>query len=248
MSNKDGWAAYYRAPGNACIKNCKKLRKIMLDKKKYPEKYKNIKWWRVGKTGTHGDGGCGSVMRTHPFGLIFAQNPQKAEDWAVEHSRLTHGADIALAACAAMAVGTAYAVQGKDPGFIVQQMIKSAKKYDKKTAKKIEAAYKAALKNKKSCKTLEDMLKKSKTIFETYLGWAAHDAIAATVYIFALCPDNIEHALALGTNTPGDSDSIASMAGALVGATGNNTMPQWVKMVESYKYLSVLARDVWELF
>lgn len=50
------------------------------------------------------------------------------------------------------------------------------------------------------------------------LGWAADEAIAAAVYLFVRNADNPQHAIIEGVNTPGDSDSIASLAGALVGA------------------------------
>lgn len=50
------------------------------------------------------------------------------------------------------------------------------------------------------------------------LGWSADEAVAAALYIFIRHPDDLKSALLEGANTPGDSDSIASLAGALVGA------------------------------
>lgn len=50
------------------------------------------------------------------------------------------------------------------------------------------------------------------------LGWAADEAVAAALYIFMRHHDDLQKALIEGVNTPGDSDSIASIAGALVGA------------------------------
>lgn len=251
MNRKDGWAAGYRAPGSCCLKGCKKLEKILLDKKNNPEKYQGKKWWRVGGKS---DGGCGSVMRAYPFGLIFADDVQKAEEFAVEHSRLTHGADLALAACAAMAVGISSAINSsewrhKDYQWVIEAMIKTAKKYDSVTAEKMEDAYAQALVNKKKCKTFQDMLTISRPVFEKYLGWAAHDAIAATIYVFAMCPEDIQSAIALGVNTPGDSDSIATMAGALVGAYGRSKLPQqWIDIVENSLELQTMASQVSGLF
>lgn len=239
MSNKDGWAAYWRAPGNCCLKSCKKLEQIILDKKRNPQKYKDKKWWRVGGKL---DGGCGSVMHAYPFGLFFADDIKKVEKFAVEHSIITHGADIALAACAAMAVGVAYSIQGKDYHSIIEEMIKTAKKYDVNTAEKMQDAYSQALENKKKCKNFEEIFEISKPVFQKYLGWAAHDAIAATVYAFAIYPENIKNAIALGVNTPGDSDSIATLAGALVGAYGKSNIPQsWIDRVENSQELIQLA-------
>ncbi|HEX4069341.1 MAG TPA: ADP-ribosylglycohydrolase family protein [Candidatus Babeliales bacterium] len=206
-----GWIAKFRAPGNACIAGVNQLRKNI-----------SSGVWDVK---AHTAGGCGSVMRAHPFGLVFADNPEKAAAWAVAHSRLTHGDPIALAACAAMAKGVAYAVQGENPHIIIEKMIAAARAYDAVTAQKMQTAYTYA----QQAKTYKgrDFEQFNNKVFNTFLGWAAHDAIAATVYTFALSPDNVMDAIYLGVHTPGDSDSIASMAGALVGArVGAQSLPQ----------------------
>lgn len=239
LNSFTGWAMQERAPGNACLKSVKKLQEIInIDKNKPKD------WWQAGDKNA---AGCGAVMRAHAFGIIFADNPEKAATWAAEHSKITHGHQISQAACAAMAIGTAYAIQGKSKEFIIQQMIEWAKKYDsveerfneftKRTEKscwaKMEDAVALARSVKQSNIELEKndlvfgannmelntLFKKSNQckIFHTYEGWAADDAIAATIYTFALI-ENVNNAIVIGVHTPGDSDSIASMAGALVGA------------------------------
>jgi ADP-ribosylglycohydrolase len=106
-------------------------------------------------------------------------------------------------------------------------MIAAAYQYDAVTANKIKIAYEYAQRAKELRKPFDDIFqayenaefrKYNDYVFSIFLGWAAHDAIAATVYAFALSPDNVMEAVYLGVHTPGDSDSIASMAGALVGA------------------------------
>lgn len=217
-----GWVAPFRAPGNACIVGVKQL-SINFSENGQPYRKYPPAWDTLATSA----GGCGSVMRAHPFGLIFAHDPKKAALWAVEHSRLTHGNPIALAACAAMATGVAHAVQGKDPQIVVEEMIAAAYQYDAVTANKIKIAYEYAQRAKELRKPFDDIFqayenaefrKYNDYVFSIFLGWAAHDAIAATVYAFALSPDNVMEAVYLGVHTPGDSDSIASMAGALVGA------------------------------
>ena len=44
-------------------------------------------------------------------------------------------------------------------------------------------------------------------------GWAAHEAIAAAVYLFTRHADDPRAAILEGANTPGDSDSLATLAG-----------------------------------
>ena len=223
-----GWAAPFRSPGNNSLRGVKKLDQLI---KNHALHKKN--WWQVGELSA---GGCGSVMRAHPFGLIFADDPKKAAMWAAEHSKLTHGNSIALAACAAFAKGIAYTLQQKDPAWIIEQMIATARQYDYVTAEKMKHAYVLAVDAKKKRAQFENIYQAladkdfrsfHDNVFTTFEGWAAHDAIAATVYIFALSPDNVMEAIYLGVHTPGDSDSIASMAGALVGArVGSKQLPK----------------------
>lgn len=242
MKISTGWTMPERAPGNNCLKNLNKLKLV--------PGY-TFEWW---KEGGINDMGCGSVMRAHPFGVVFADDPEKAAEWAAQHSKITHGHPSAQAACAAMAISVAYAIQGKSRDYIITGMVSIAKKYDsaethynpytkkeeKSTYGKILDAIKHAnnypnhgrefsyykhemlLNIPTTLKYLEIEIKHSKDLFEKYQGWAADDAIAATAYIFALSSKfpniDVNDAIILGVHTPGDSDSIASMAGALVGA------------------------------
>ena len=77
-------------------------------------------------------------------------------------------------------------------------------------------------------------------------GWAAHEAIAAAVYLFARHPDDPRAGILEAANTPGDSDSLATLLGALVGARGGiASLPaEWVRDVERAEELSALALRV----
>jgi len=77
-------------------------------------------------------------------------------------------------------------------------------------------------------------------------GWAAHEAIAAAVYVLARHPTDAHAAILEGANTPGDSDSIATLAGSLVGArVGLQGLPAaWVRDVERADALTALARAI----
>ncbi|MFI5333318.1 MAG: ADP-ribosylglycohydrolase family protein [Candidatus Babeliales bacterium] len=233
MSKSDGWAAPYRAPGNTCLYAIGTLK----DRIAHNETSK-LGWWKMYSQSGKG-GGCGSVMRAHPFGLVFSHDPEKAVAWAAEHSYLTHSDPMALAACAAMAGGVAYAIEGKSPNVIVNYMINIASYYDVETAQLMEKARIYA----------RDHIS-PKHVYEEFLGWDARTAIAATVYTFLMAPDNPREAIYLGVHTPGDSDSIASMAGALVGARiGFNRLKQeWPELdlnrLEGFNELMHISRDI----
>jgi ADP-ribosylglycohydrolase len=206
----------HRAPGNACRAGCRALAQ-------------GVHWSEAGGPTA---GGCGSVMRAYPFGLVFANDLERAERWAVEHSKLTHRDPIALAACAAMAVGTALALAQETDANVLDAMIAAAERYSSGTADMMRRAHDEALSGVAPDVTLQRLQ-----------AWAAHEAIAAAVYIFARHPDAPRAAILEGANTDGDSDSIATLAGALVGARcGLEALPSdWVAGVERSAELSELA-------
>ncbi|MCP4870556.1 MAG: ADP-ribosylglycohydrolase family protein [Proteobacteria bacterium] len=206
----------HRAPGNACLAGCRALAA-------------GTPWREAGAADA---GGCGSVMRAYPFGLVFAADPARAERWAVEHSALTHRDPIALAACAAMAVGTRSALLGEGPEAVARAMIDAAGRYDRGTAGMMGRAQAEAVGGVGPEVTLERLR-----------GWAAHEAIAATLYLFLRNPDDVGAAILEGANAGGDSDSLASMAGSLVGArAGLDALPAaWAADVERSAELQKLA-------
>lgn len=180
------------------------------------------------------DGGCGSVMRAYPFGIVFSGDLDRTEQWAVEHSKMTHRDPIALAACAAMAVGVALTITGAQPTTVWTAMIEAAARQDSVTATMMERALDEATNGVEPEVTLARLE-----------GWAAHEAIAAGLYVAARHPDDPRAAILEGANTPGDSDSIATLAGALVGArTGLESIPvEWLRDVERWDELLALAKD-----
>jgi ADP-ribosylglycohydrolase len=208
----------HRAPGMACLRGARELAR-----------------GRAWDAGDPEAGGCGSVMRAYPFGLLFAEDEARAEAWAVAHSRLTHGHSMALAACAGMAVGTARAVKGALPNEILEGIVKASGRHEQATAALCSDALAKAQGGAKSDRVLEMLL-----------GWNAREAIAAAVYVFARHPDTPRAALLEAANTPGDSDSIATLVGALVGArTGLGGLPEdWIAQLERTDELQALAHCI----
>lgn len=206
----------HRAPGNSCMRGARRLRDGV--------------HWREG--GGPSDGGCGSVMRSYPFGLLLHHDAARAEHWAVEHSRMTHQAPIAFAACAAMATGVALELQGVAPAEVLQAMVEAAGRHDTGTAKMAEAALRDAANGSHPDKVLGKLE-----------GWAAHEAIAAAMFVVARHERDLPGALLEGANAQGDSDSIATLAGALLGARlGLEALPAaWVRDVERSDELRALA-------
>jgi ADP-ribosylglycohydrolase len=171
-------------------------------------------------------------MRAYPFGLVFSHDLARAERWSVAHSKLTHRDPIALAACAAMAVGMGRIVRGDPVMTVASEMVAAACRYSPTTAGMMTRAIDEALSGVDPDVTLDRLR-----------AWAAHEAIAAAVYLFVRHPDDPSAAMLEGANTPGDSDSIATLAGAMVGARcGLDAIPSvWVRDVERSQELLELA-------
>jgi ADP-ribosylglycohydrolase/protein-tyrosine phosphatase len=207
----------HRAPGNACLAGCRALER-------------GVPWREAGGPTA---GGCGSVMRAWPFGLVF-DDPSEAERWAVEHSKLTHRDPIALAACAAVVWGVGLGLRGRDVDETARAMIEAAARWSAPTAAMMTRARDEARDGTPPSVTLDRLR-----------GWAAHEAIAGALYVLMRHPDDPRAALLEGANTPGDSDSLASIAGALVGARVGlaELPPEWVRDVErSEELLAYAAR------
>lgn len=209
----------HRAPGNACLSGCRALSR-------------GVHW---SEAGGEAAGGCGSVMRAWPIGLRFCDDLDHAEFLAVEHSKLTHRDPIALAACAAVVRGIGLALSGSAPVDVGAAMVVAAAKHSAPTAAMIQRAVDEAIAGVGPEVTLDRLR-----------AWAAHEAIAGAAYIFMRHPDDVRAGILEGANTPGDSDSLASIAGALIGARcGLSALPaDWVRDVERSAVLLAKAKQL----
>jgi ADP-ribosylglycohydrolase len=77
-------------------------------------------------------------------------------------------------------------------------------------------------------------------------GWIAEEAFATGLLCFLLFPDDPSKALQRAAVTSGDSDSIACLTGAFVGAyAGMNAWPkEWAEQIEYRDILLTLADEM----
>jgi len=235
-------------------------------------------WFYLYRPGIEREGGCGSVMRAWPVGLVYSNDEAKLIELTDKQSQLSHRHPMARVASIAIAVGVAEVIQGKSPRDVVNAMVKVAERYDmqelayKNNAEKIvnvtlfdpvlvaedklltsdmiRYADYMANKGEKPEKVLGTHNVKgenSRSIAGFLLGWAADESIAAATYIFLRHPDNLQEALKEAVNTPGDSDSIATLVGALVGArAGLKNLPD-ISRLENIDGLKLLAHEACEI-
>ena len=134
-----------------------------------------------------------------------------------------------------MAVGVARVMRDEPVELVTSEMVAAACRYSAPTAVMMAEAIDDA----RGGVGPEDTLDRLRA-------WAAHEAIAAAVYLFERHPDDPRSAILEGANTPGDSDSIATLAGALVGARcGVEALAaEWVRDVERADELAALAERI----
>lgn len=198
----------HRAPGGECMAGCRRL-----TTPGHP--------WRLGGVdpGPMSGGGCGGPMKAHVFVAYMADAP-RAVALAAEHSRLTHRHEKSLGACAAMAAGCIALIQGEKNW--VGLMAQAAAQHSTEVARAIVDADEAAFHSINP----ESLDMQPRAFYDRNRGWDALTAVAAAVYcasrnmrwLTRTGGGGFKAAMLEGANTPGDSDSIASMAGALVGS------------------------------
>lgn len=235
--------------GGSVVYGCNQLSRIL----KNSELLGGL-WWKRGafhwdiqaRITNKQEGGSGGVMRAWPMGIVFYDDIDKAGEWGALQSYLTHADPTAIASSASMAVGIALALQGKAPVDIISGMGEYAKKWEAK-AKSGSAStevYDLIL------RAYLSRAERPEKFFSTLPtgGFTSKEALAAAVYIFAKDPNSVMEAIYVATHSAGpgrgtDSDTIAQLAAALVGAhSGAATLPKnWINSVEGKDELQQLA-------
>ena len=210
-----------RAPGASCMHGCRQLAN-------------DVPWREAGKEDSKG---CGTAMRSMAYGAWFLDHMRHAAQFAAEHALMTHRHDEAQAAAAAVAAGTSAALQGYAPEEVCLAMRDYASLYDVNTSLLIGNAMGAARSPEIQPAQILDM----------WRGWTGAEAVAASVYCYL---KNIRdwdtafrYAVVMAANSPGDSDSLGAITGALTGATvGCSRIPRgWLLRIEKSNELGLYA-------
>lgn len=243
------WAASpdnNRAPGNTCLRACAGLSR-------------SVPWQQASVAGSKG---CGANMRVAPVGLVPGYDLDTLAGVAQLQAGLTHGHPTALAASEL----TAYAVRvlrdGADlsdvPGLLRERCHRERSVYREDwlgplwRRSDVDAPARFIAHGWDECVAVLDRLDAAlarddddgDVCRQTGAGWVAEEALASGL----LCA--LRHAadpvagLARAAFTSGDSDSIACLAGALLGAArGASAWPAgWAERIEYADQLAHLGR------
>ncbi len=218
----------HRAPGGACQLGCENLSKVL-----------DRPFADFTKCGKEGGGGCGVAMRSAPYGWMFGATPITSNKWAARHALFTHRSAMAQASGVAVATAVRMAMFVEDPFQIATAAARAAGTYDQRTMRMIyQAMYWATDEGKARVDAWE--------VFDKFRGWAGHEAVAASIYSFLFYPNDFEKAILLAVNSPGDSDSLGSITGAISGAyLGNDAIRQdWRDKVERKDHIRYLSEEM----
>ncbi|MFC4061980.1 ADP-ribosylglycohydrolase family protein [Planomonospora corallina] len=229
------WLYARRAPGNACLSGLRS--RIVPPPPETPLAHGPV---------NPGSKGCGTVMRSAPFGLLPRTEP--AGDpalLAVAAARLTHGHPTAAIASGALAHLVSRLVAGDDLAGAVDSADEWLSAFDgqgrehRETREALRAARKLAEAGDPSPEKVET------------LGgaWIAEEALAIAVYC-ALAEPDPRRALLLAVNHSGDADSTGAICGNIIGAAyGEAALPaNWAEAVEGRRTILRIADDLVAVF
>ncbi|EAY25388.1 ADP-ribosylglycohydrolase family protein [Microscilla marina] len=234
-----------RAPGMTCLTSCERLEKGM-------------PWQQATNKGSKG---CGANMRVLPVGLLRG-SVESIGKVAQFQAVLTHAHPTALAAAELTAVAIRKLLEGVKPADLIdaltahvqQQLYVYHEAYLEQIWDRPPFDSPAAFISTGWLECLNQMqqVRQGLQNFDSNTdpciiggaGWTAEESFATALYCFLSAPDDPVQVLQRAICTSGDSDSIACLAGGLVGAAiGVEALPQyWLANIEYKEELAQMAR------
>jgi ADP-ribosylglycohydrolase len=174
--------------------------------------------------------GCGAAVRVAPVGMLYRSTRLGAiVDGAREASISTHGGTLAIAAAAATAASVSAAIDGASPPDIIALAVRAAERVERD----------------RSVPPTSGIAHAIRTIYDDLGGRSLHPPSVAARYFpnqpltiaplavaLATVLDAVGAAVLLAANVGGDSDSVASIAGAILGARRPDTVnEEWYTAV-----------------
>ena len=170
--------------------------------------------------------GCGAAIRIAPVGVLFRVDPLDIlVEAAREASISTHGGSLAIAAAAATAAAVSAAIDGASSSHVIEAAERAAAVAEMRWPGPAPAMANAI-------RTVYDDLASMPALHEAGIASRWFPDRPLTIVPLALGLATVMHsaqdAILLATNIGGDSDSVASIAGGILGALYPNTVNQAV--------------------
>ena len=183
------------------------------------------------RVATHHDG-CGAAIRVAPVGILYdSDRREEIVNGAHEASIPTHGGSIAIAAAAATAAAVSSAIDGAGPRDVIAHAEQAAADAERRWPGRTAAAFATILRQ------VHDDLSGATPLRPAEVAARCFPNQPLTIVPLALGLATVlrsaEEAILLAANIGGDSDSVASIAGGILGAAYPDTINQtWHDVVE----------------
>jgi ADP-ribosylglycohydrolase len=185
--------------------------------------------------------GCGAAVRVAPVGILYRSGRfDEIVDGAREASIPTHGGPLALAAAAATAAAVSAAIDGAGADEMIDLARRAATQAEYGRSGSTEPAFAAAIRTIHAGLRQRTVLDAT-DVASTYFPEGPLTIVPLAIALGCLM-QSAEHAILLATNVGGDSDSVASIAGAILGARYPETInDDWYRIVEAVNDHRLLA-------
>jgi ADP-ribosylglycohydrolase len=192
------------------------------------------------RTATEHDG-CGAAIRVAPVGMLYRSSSLDGlVSGAREASISTHGGSLAIAAAAATAAAVSAAIDGGSSQQVFGLAHRAAAEAERRWPGSRPPAFATAM------QAVHDELARAPTLDATDVAARCFPDRPLTIVPLALALATLkrsaDEAILLAANVGGDSDSVASIAGGILGAMFPSTVnQQWFDEVERINRHSLAA-------
>lgn len=183
---------------------------------------------------------CGSLMRVGILGFIFQNDTEKLIRAASLSGRITHTHPTADAASIAGAYAVKLALDGIAPENMFLPLLKVTEGISDELTEALKHSYKLAHSNLSDGEALQKLGQ----------GWYADETFALAYFCILRYPDDYKKAVQTAVNITGDSDSVASVAGGILGARlGIEAVPiSWIESLKERKILEEMVGPLIEKY
>jgi ADP-ribosylglycohydrolase len=177
--------------------------------------------------------GCGAAIRVSPVGILYrSERLDDIVDGAREASIPTHGGPLAIAAAAATAAAISAAIDGATAHEIFALAERAAAQAERASGDGGTAVFPSAMRQVRVALSEWGALQPDSAAARCFPN--SPRTIVPLAIALATIADSAEEAILTAANIGGDSDSVASIAGAILGARCPDTVrEEWSGVVEA---------------
>jgi ADP-ribosylglycohydrolase len=185
--------------------------------------------------------GCGAAIRVAPVGVLYTSDClEQLVCGAREASIPTHGGSLAIAAAAATAAAVSAAIDGASPHHVLARAERAAVMAESRWPGRSAPVFANAIRAVHANLTRLPALGAAEVARHCFPNQPL--TIVPLALGLATIMQSAEDAILLAANIGGDSDSVASIAGGILGAMYPNTVnKQWYEVVESVNKHDLVA-------